>query len=161
VSGDRGVTLVEILVVVVVIALVAGIAVVHLGSAPDAMRTEALARRVTSDLRLVRDTARDLGERRSIHLDADGGGYAVHGPDGLLPHPVSGMPFAIALEGLLPGGRFRFDPGAVPGDSLGFGPDGLPEGGYTLTVRGASAAWRIDVARDTGRITLTGLDGGG
>lgn len=159
-SGDRGVTLVEVLVVVALLALTAGIAVVLVGSSPDAVYTEAAARRVVADLRLARDTARDLGVRRTVHLDPEGGGYAVHGPGGLLDHPVTRRPFTVSLDELLPGGRFRLDPGTVVGDTLAFDPDGAPIGTATLTLRGTATAWRIDVARDTGRITLTALGGG-
>ena len=73
-NGESGFTLVEVLVVLAIIGVMAGIAVIGLGSADRSATAEAEARRLAASIQLAADEA--LIADRPAALSWDGDGYA-------------------------------------------------------------------------------------
>lgn len=75
----RGFTLIEILVVLVLMSLIAGISTVFFaGSLPKA-RQRASAREIVSTIKYARTLAASTHERQTVMFDLDAGKYAIKG----------------------------------------------------------------------------------
>ncbi len=77
--GHRGFTLIEILVVLVLMSLIAGISTVFFaGSLPKA-RQRASAREIVSTIKYARTLAASTHERQVVTFDLDAGKYGIKG----------------------------------------------------------------------------------
>lgn len=127
-AGARGFTLLEMLVVLAVLSLLAGVTLPYLRFSGIDARTA--AQDVTAELSLAR--ARALAERRPAALSFDVA-QGRFGLDGVLDHE---LPKGIHLTASLPSGQTN---GVV------FFPDGGSTGGrLTLSGRGRDASIEVD-----------------
>lgn len=73
----RGVTLVELAIVVLLMGIIAGIAAPKYASALASYRVDCAARRIAADLRLARDYAQKASQSETVDFDAVGDSYAM------------------------------------------------------------------------------------
>jgi general secretion pathway protein H len=132
--GERGFTLIELIVVLAVISLVLGIAVPRLGRGSDSHAAAATAHAVAAALRLSRNRA--VAEARPTRFVVDAGSYGPGGAGHLSP-----VPQGISLT-LIDSGRID---AARHADAIRFYPDGSSTGGGVALTAGTV---RYDVLVD-------------
>ncbi len=140
---DRGFTLIEILVVLVILALAAGLIVSRGPLRSQRLETDAAARNLAGALRLARAEAIRQNRPVGVSVDALGHAYRV---GAALPQslPASLAISVTAVAGLTAGGRIA---------AIGFAPDGSSSGGrIELAERGRVV--RIGVDWLTGRVSV-------
>lgn len=139
-DAEAGLTLIEMLVVLAIVAVMAGVTVLGLGALDRGGRAEAEARRLADRLQLASDTALVAGAPlamawnargyRFLRWDAGRGAWAGSG-DGLLDTPHA-LPPALRLE--------RADGGGAA--ALLITPD-LPQPPAGFRVAGGSTSWGV------------------
>ncbi len=143
VQRRRGFTLVEMLAVLTLIALVAGVAAGLIGSNLGSAKTRAAVRDLTAALRQTRGLAIVKGEARSLEVDVDARTYQVPGKNAVqLPEELSMKLLTAATE--------------QTGDSKGlirFFPDGSSSGGR-ITLKRDDHEWRVEIAWLTGEVRI-------
>lgn len=139
----RGFTFVEMLAVLTLIALVAGVAAGLIGANLGSAKTRAAVRDLTAALRQTRGLAIVNGEARSLEIDVDARTYQVPGKSAVqLPEELSMKLLTAAAE--------------QTGDSKGlirFFPDGSSSGGR-ITLRRDDHEWRVEIAWLTGEVRI-------
>ncbi|PKM15770.1 MAG: type II secretion system protein GspH [Gammaproteobacteria bacterium HGW-Gammaproteobacteria-2] len=144
---SRGVSLIEVLLVVGLLALALGLFSGMLGSGLDGLRLRNASKELAAQLRYTRAAAIHTGEPQVLALDVD----AAHWRTGRRQGDLSGKPtldvLTAAQEQVQEGeARFRFFP------------DGSSTGG-SITLSKGKASWRIDVLWLTGAIRLSPATG--
>ncbi|MDP1696661.1 MAG: GspH/FimT family pseudopilin [Xanthomonadaceae bacterium] len=144
---SRGVSLIEVLLVVGLLALALGLFSGMLGSGLDGLRLRNASKELAAQLRYTRAAAIHTGEPQVLALDVD----AAHWHTGRRQGDLSGKPtldvLTAAQEQVQEGeARFRFFP------------DGSSTGG-SITLSKGKASWRIDVLWLTGAIRLSPATG--
>jgi general secretion pathway protein H len=139
---ERGFTLVELLVVLVVLALVMAVVSPYLAGGPAKAEFTATARAIASGLREARGAALRAGTAASFQLDDEGRFYRAG------TSRAHRLPPDIRLSLLAPGAREEVRAGVI--DFFG---DGSSSGGRIRLARGPV---RTDVLVDwmTGRVSL-------
>ena len=123
----RAFSLIELLIVIGIIALVAGIAVPRFAAADAQRRTQLAAAKFKADLELLRTGARVSGEPRALALSPEGDRYLLQDADGVLRSiDLTRPPFSLDST------TFTLDGG---GTSLVAGADGLLNKGGTVRFR--------------------------
>ncbi|MFH1142991.1 MAG: prepilin-type N-terminal cleavage/methylation domain-containing protein [Candidatus Eisenbacteria bacterium] len=155
--GCDGVTLAELLVVMVVIALLAGgaIALLSKGHA-EAVALEA-AQRVAADLIFAQTDARANRSERAVAFSVEADGYRIYaaGDGTTLTHPVSKRPFEVTLGELFPGAGLHLQSADFDGGTtLEFDRAGLPRAGGTIIVSASGRRFFVDVAAGTRRVSV-------
>ncbi len=153
-----GVTLAELLIVVGILSLFAGLAVALLsGGHAEAAGREA-ARQMAADVMYAQADAIAQRSGRSIAFDFDGGRYTLATSSGeTLVHPVSKRPFVVDLAALYSGSSLRLLQADFSGSAtLELGPDGTVLTGGTVTLASARARFRIRIAQGSGRVSIEG-----
>lgn len=138
----RGVSLLEMLLVVALIAIIGAITATAMNGGIDGMRLRNAGKEVASQLRYTRTQAIATGEQQRFLIDPENRTWeAANGRHGTLPAAID-----VHFRGA---GQIA---GATPGKGgIAFHPDGGSSGGtIELDVRGA--LWRIDVAWITGEV---------
>lgn len=144
----RGLTLLEMLVVVALMATLAGIAAMVLGRALPGRELHAAARQVADELRFTRARAIASGREQSFVLDVDARTWRGVGERaGELPDSLE----IIATTA-------REEQPARGEAAVRFFPEGASTGGR-FVLRRDRAAWRVDVAWLTGEVTLSRGEG--
>lgn len=141
---DAGFTLLEVLVVVLLLGLVAGI-VLQRGPVRSAtLDLRAAGGEISRTLRLARSRAIATNQATMFRMDVPGHAFAVDGG------AVRRLPdsFAISLVSVAPGG------GGSSG--ISFAPDGSSSGGRIGLAQGGRSI-EVDVAWLTGRVSLSPL----
>ena len=177
-AARPGATLAELLVVVLILAVAAGIAVQSLESW-GGTRAEAAGRALAGDLRYARDRAVRTGRVHTIVVDAAANRYLVTEPGGDVPDPTAPGrpgPFVRDLGALIGGGVRVEDPRAIPAGEavteLRFDPtgaaswaddSGVPGGAGTAVAfwvrEPVGTAWQViraRVVRTTGGVWTDG-----
>lgn len=80
-SRRRALTMLELAIVIVIIAIVSTMAVPRFAEAINHQRVDAAARRITADLNLARRRARVSGQRITIKFDVASEAYVFEGMD--------------------------------------------------------------------------------
>lgn len=172
ISGSRGFTLIEILLVVTILGIAAAMLIPSMGHTAD-FATESVVRRIVADLSFAQSDSMARQAKRRFHFDEDGLGYRILG------EPFDPETDAI-FDPISKGGAgkyiVRFGPDSefagitisepsfdgqmfITYDELG-GPisaDNTPSQGGSVTVEGNGEKYRIDVAAFTGRVVVTDL----
>ena len=78
-AGDRGFTLMEILVVLVLMALILGISTVLFGNTMSGAKQKAAAREIVTTLKYTKNLAAATNERQVLLFDLDAGRYGIKG----------------------------------------------------------------------------------
>lgn len=141
---DSGFTLIELMVVLVVAALLAGVAVPNMMPAIAAMRMRAAAGDIASALRYVRGQALSHGREATFFLDVEKNFYRVSGR-----HKSYGLPSSVKLELF----TAEQELGGEAGGNIRFYPDGSATGGRVTLVAGNKKNV-VDVNWLTGAIVL-------
>ena len=139
----RGFTLIEMLAVLTLVALVAGVAAGLIGANLGGAKTRAAVRDLTAALRQTRGLAIVNGEERGLEIDVDARTYQV--PD----KPAVQLPEELSMK-LLTAATEQ------TGDSKGVirvFPDGSSSGGR-ITLRRGDHEWRVEIAWLTGEVRI-------
>ena len=142
--GEAGFSLIEVLVVLVILALSAGMVLGRGPSRSPALEARAAMAQVAQALRLARAQAISGGERVAFVLDVGSGGYRIGAG------PVQAVPRGLALT-------MTAITGLTAGTRLGgidFLPDGSSTGGRVGVAGGAARGW-VGVDWLTGRVSVT------
>ncbi|WP_156679479.1 prepilin-type N-terminal cleavage/methylation domain-containing protein [Sphingomonas profundi] len=140
---ERGMTLVEMLVVLAIIGVMAGATVLGMGSAARGANIESEARRLADRVQLAADDTM-IGDR-PLALAWDAKGYGFLAWDGAGWRAGEGEAFA---RHALPAGITLALSAAVSGPARGPVPLGLDGGGMPFVARLASATARWTIAYD-------------
>lgn len=145
---QRGFTLIEIVVVLVLIAGVMAIGASVIGSALPGRQLRGAAKEIAGQLRFTRAQAIATGREQVFELDVIGKRWrAADRREGELPEDIDLR--VITARGESP----ARDVAAVR-----FFPDGAATGGR-IVLKIDDAAWRVDVGWLTGEVTLTRGEG--
>jgi prepilin-type N-terminal cleavage/methylation domain-containing protein len=147
----RGFSLVELVLVICILSIIAGMAVPRFANAVTRNRAEAAAKRVVEDLTLAQRRARLSSAPQHVLFDGTAGTYRLAGladPD----HP--GAEYVV---------RLGDPPYEVSIANIVFGTDseiifdgyGVPDTGGSLIVQVSDYARLISIAAGTGRVTVT------
>ena len=156
----RGLTLVELMVALAVLALLAGVAVPYVLASLPGYRASGAARQVVADLRLARTLAVERGVRAFVVFDPATSTYAVRldtdGVPGLSAgdEEVKRVALGSTYRNVRIGSARARDPVTFPDDVALFKPRGTSNGGSVyLTVSGRGDVERkITVMSTTGRV---------
>ena len=137
----RGVSLLEMLLVVALIAIIGLITATAMNGGIDGMRLRNAGKEVASQLRYTRTQAIATGEMQRFLIDPQSRRWeAANGRHGQLPEAL-----AVHFRGAAQVGAGTGQGG------IAFHPDGGSSGG-TIELSVRSALWRIDVAWITGEV---------
>ncbi len=141
---QRGFTLIELMVVLVIIVLGTSIVAINFASGNDRAELKAAARDVVSALRYARGEALMDHEETTVDFDLESNSYTVSGREKTYGIPESIGLTIVTAESELTGQ----DQG-----SIRFYADGSSTGGRVNLTAGA-AKWQIDINWLTGHISL-------
>ena len=141
-AAARGFTLLELLVVLLVVAVVAGVVVPSVGRSTDAIRARSEVARFSATLRRAREEAITVREPRAVVVDPAARRVTI----------VAGADTVTAAWSLPDALTVRA--GAPDGLEVRFEPQGVSNGGeFHLTARGLR--FRVTVDPLTGRVRST------
>ncbi len=139
-----GFSLIEMVLVVALIAIAAGIAASTLGAGRAGKELRGAARSLAEELRYTRAQAIVSGREQVFRIDVDSRRWRAAGKrEGELPKSLTVSATSARNEQLRAGEA-----------AIRFFPDGAATGGRLVLARG-EAQWRIDVAWLTGEVTVT------
>jgi len=144
----RGLSLLEMLVVVALIATLAGLAAMAIGRALPGQQLRGAARELAAELRFTRAQAIASGREQTFRIDVDSRRWDAAGKrSGALPEQIE----LVAISA-------REEQPALREAAVRFFPEGAATGGRFVLRRG-DAAWRVDVAWLTGEVTISRGEG--
>ena len=157
-----GMTLVEIMVVVVLIAIAAAMVVPQLTGTAD-MRAQSAARTLMADLEYAQNHAIVTQADVSVQFNAGGNNYSVSNGSGTLEHPITKKAYVMDFDEAsgLTGVSITsvsFDGGSeVTFSALGAPAcaGGAPLAGGQVDVSADEHTYRVSVAPVTGRVSVT------
>jgi prepilin-type N-terminal cleavage/methylation domain-containing protein len=156
-AGNLGLTLVELLLVLIVIAVLSGAAISLLSSGQKQIAAQEAAERLMTDLEYAQSDAIANRSERCVVFDENTESYGVYAGATLLWHPVSKRPFVVDLDDAFPGAALDLDsPDFGGSDTLRYDGHGVPAAGGQVRVVGPGAGWTIRVAAGTGCVTASG-----
>lgn len=147
---NRGFTLVELAVVVVIMAVLAQLAIPRYARAISNYRADAAIRRIAADIALTQARARALSTSQTITFNTAANTYQITGmpdPD----HPAA--TYTVSLADQTTGATLS---AAAFGNtaSLTFNGYGMPTSAGAITVTSGTATRSLSLAADSGSITL-------
>ena len=72
-----------------------------------------------------------------------------------VPHPIHKTDYVVELRVLFPGSSLEITGTSFGGsDTLLFDPRGIPKIGGTVVLKGSGGTWTVNVAGDTGRLSV-------
>jgi len=152
--GDAGLTLVEVMIVVTLVALVATVAIAVLTPAQQQMGVEQAARQIAADLSFARQDAMARREARAVVFRPSSGAYVVRRDGVPIVHPIWRRAYQVDIDRLSPGVDLTLSSVTFPGDSVRFDVDGVPSAGGKVALQAHDTTYEITVAAGSGRITV-------
>ncbi len=147
---SAGFTLIELVIVVVIAAVMTGIAMGRYGQALARYRADHAARRVAADLALARSEAKTTGSSVTVSFDPANNRYQVSAIPGL---NSSASEYSVAL-GEAPYGSTLVS-AALGGDAaVVFNGHGVPDSGGTVVVQCGVTERTVSLNADSGRATI-------
>ena len=142
-NTQRGLSLIELLVVVALVAALAGLGAMAMSRALPGRELRDAAREVAAELRFTRAQAIATGRPQSFVIDVQSHAWrSVGDRQGTLPSDIELLATAARQEQPARGQA-----------AIKFFPEGAATGGRIVLRRGG-AAWRVDVAWLTGDVSL-------
>ena len=142
-NTQRGLSLIELLVVVALVAALAGLGAMAMSRALPGRELRDAAREVAAELRFTRAQAIATGRPQSFVIDVQSHAWrSVGDRQGTLPEDIELLATAARQEQPARGQA-----------AIKFFPEGAATGGRIVLRRGG-AAWRVDVAWLTGDVSL-------
>lgn len=153
----QGLTLVEILVVLVILGIAAAMVVPRITGMGD-MQASGAARILLADMQYAQNEAIVTQKDVTVTFDPDGAAYALSNIDGSLTHPLTKSAFVTAF----PSTRGYEKVGMVSASFGGtnrvtFDSMGSPDNGGQVVLAADGAAYRLTVAAVTGKVTVESL----
>jgi prepilin-type N-terminal cleavage/methylation domain-containing protein len=126
-NGDRGFTLLEMIVVIFLITLMVGISAVVFTRVLPSQKVDAAARELIAAFRLARSTAIMSGKWQVLTIEIEGKSYGIEGTEVMrkIPESVS-IKVIDPLSGEITEGGYQFV----------FAPSGVTEGGTIILSAG-------------------------
>jgi len=148
-TSRRAFTLLEIVLVLAIMGVIAGIATPRYATAISRFRVDTAARRLVRDLTTARERARALGASQSVTFTIASDTYEIAGLQGLDGSAnyvvnVAGQPYNASLVSA--------DFGGAP--SVVFDGYGVPDSGGTVVLNSGGYAKTVTVDPQTGRAAL-------
>ena len=146
----RGFTLVELLLVVIIIGVAAGIAAPRYAGAIARYRVESAACRIAADLAMAQGAARSSSAGRTVQFDTAQGRYRVVGvasfDNSAAAYIVDlrSLPYEVTLESAELGGNAE----------VTFDGYGVPDSGGKIVVRAGSFGRAVLLEAATGRTSI-------
>lgn len=159
---QAGFTLIELVVVIAIAVILAGIAIVKTTSSSQQVRLRAAAKKLQADLEYAQELAMNLGREVQVHFDLQNNRYQLTWSDGTpVPTPAGGRDYIVQFGS----GDYRsvqITASNLLGFVLRFRPDGRPhDGGGLLSQRCVVARlgdrWELWVEPGTGNVELRDL----
>ena len=150
-----GFTLVEILVVLVIVAI-AGAMVVPMFFGLGGMEAMSAARIIASDLQYAQNVAVTSQTQVAVAFNLASDSYELSNTSGPLKHPMTNADYLVDMRSQH--GFEQLDIVSVSFEgstTVTFDELGSPDNGGSITVRGGSEVYRIDVSPVTGTVTVT------
>jgi general secretion pathway protein H len=141
---QRGFTLLELTVVLLIVVLGFSVIGLNLSSGSDSTEIKAAARDIVSALRYARGQALMTHQETTVALDLSDSSYTVSGRDKLYQIPATIDVTVVTAQTELTGEGTA---------SIRFFADGSSTGGR-ITLKRGHAAWKIDINWLTGQIEL-------
>lgn len=138
----RGFTLIELIVVLFIVTLVAGLALPAVGRGVDTLQLRSQVATFSAFLRFAREQAITRREAQEVTIDAD-----AH----LLILRAAGAETSRASRRLSP--RIAIETERPAGSAITFSPQGLSTGGTFRLVAPDGRSYRVSVDPLTGRVT--------
>jgi len=121
ITKDSGFTLLELIVVLLLISLIAGISVVMFTGTLSSGKLDATARSLVAAMKHARGQSAMSGEPHAVFIDLDAGSYGIEGTDGRpFPRGIT-VSFTDPLAGTQTSGRhlIAYDPvGGIQGGTV-------------------------------------------
>lgn len=149
-KGTRGLTLVELVMVIALTGIIAAIAMPRYGAALSRYRADLAAKRIVADLALAQHRARIAGASRTAVFNLAAHSYQLTSiPDFKKPNidysvNLTQTPYVAALTSVNLGGDA----------TITFNGYGTPDSGGTITLTSGSAQRSITVDPITGAATI-------
>lgn len=143
-TRQRGFTLVELILVLFIMALVAGVALPAVGRGLDTLQLRAEVATFSGFLRYAREQAITRRESRQVTIDPDAHRLTLSLPGAEAPRASRRLSPRITVQAASPTGL-----------AITFSPRGVSSGGSFRLVSPDGRAYRVSVDPLTGRVTNT------
>lgn len=154
-ARSAGVTLIELLVAMAVIAVLAGTAISLLSSGHAQTAAEEAAGRVAADVAFAQADAIARHAPRTLTFDEKHERYALEHEGTLLLHPVSRQPYEVDLAAAFRGAGVDLSRPDFGGDTcLVFDGEGVPSSGGEVWLAAGGRIFAVTVSGVTGRVTI-------
>ncbi|MGC9455167.1 MAG: GspH/FimT family pseudopilin [Phycisphaerae bacterium] len=153
--GRHGVTLVELIVVVMILAITAAIVVPHAVRSADMQATSA-ARMLATDLQYAQDYAITTQSPVTVTFDVTGESYSLSNTSGLLNNPITKTTYQVDFSGQSGFEQVELVSADFGGaDSVVFDEVGAPDNGGTVVIQAGEYSYAVSVAAATGRVSVS------
>lgn len=153
-----GFTMIEILVVVLILAIAAGIVIPNVINTADLQAISA-ARMIASDLQYAQNTAITSQSSVKVVFDTSGNFYKLTKNDSQstpLKHPINKTDYIVNFANQAGFNQLTIVSAVFgSGQTVKFDPIGAPDNPGVVTVKAGSETYRISVAAATGLVTVT------
>lgn len=156
---QAGFTVMELVVVIAIAAILAGIAIVKTTTSSQRVRLKAAAKKLQADLEYAQELAMNLGREVQVRFDLQNNRYQLTWGDGTpVPTPAGGREYIVQFGS----GHYRsvqITSCGLQGFVLRFRPDGRPYDGVGLLTERRVVArlgdrWELCVEPGTGNVEL-------
>ncbi|MGH7177267.1 MAG: pilus assembly FimT family protein [Tepidisphaeraceae bacterium] len=154
-------SLVELVMVLAIICVLAGIAIPRYGRAAAGYRARSAAQRIAADIAMCQSTARSTSSSQNVVITPSSNSYVVSGQRGMDSSSstyrvtLSAEPYrsTVVLVSLNNGGTTSVVFGSNSG-TITFDGFGVPDRGATISVQAGAIVSRVTVDPNTGRATV-------